>query len=88
MRDQTKQTLEEDNTKRLERAIVLRVVGEGRDRRCSRADLAEALDDVAPDALASALARLDGEDVIALEGPTVRASRATVRLDELELIAL
>jgi hypothetical protein len=88
MQDQTKQTLDDDIDKRLERTIVLRIVGEERDRRCSRADLAEELDDVEPNVLAGALARLDRADVIALEGPTVRASRATVRLDQLELIAL
>jgi hypothetical protein len=88
MQDQTKQILDNDEARRLERAIVARIVGEGPGGHCSRAELAEELGDIAPDALTDALARLDREDVIVLEGQAVRASSATVRLDELELIAL
>ncbi len=88
MQDQTNQILDGDEARRLERAIVLRIVGAEHDRRCSREGLAAELSDVEPDALAEALAQLDREGVIALEARAVRASRATVRLDELELIAL
>ena len=88
MQDQIKQIPESDEARRLERAIVSMTVGAERERRCSREELARELDSGPGDVLADALTRLDRDGVIEIEGQNVRASRATERLDELELIAL
>jgi predicted transcriptional regulator len=73
--------------RRLERAIVLHLLGEDRDRRLSREGLAAAL---GRDALAlqPALERLADAGVVCLEGDDVRASAATRRIDELGLIGI
>jgi len=71
-----------------ERAVVLQVLRDDRHERWSRAVLAGELADVERAAFERALARLEAEDVLDVEGCDVRASRAARHLDELELIAV
>jgi hypothetical protein len=72
---------------RLERAIVLQLLRDDREQNWSCAELATELGAEAP-AIETALTRLHGEDVACVDGEQVRASRATRRLDELELISV
>lgn len=87
MQDQTKQ-IAGDRDRLLERAIVLHALGEDRNDDWARVELATELGGADPVAIRESLTRLEGEGVIELAGETVRASRATVRLDDLEMIAI
>lgn len=87
MQDQTKQILAGD-ARRLERAIVLRTVGEAGDRRLSQVELAGQLGEVETVTLTNAFARLAQEGVIELSDEDVHASSATIHLDHLGLIAI
>jgi hypothetical protein len=71
-----------------ERAVVLQVLRDDHDERWSRAVLAGELADVERRVFEQALARLEAEEVLAVDGCGVRASRAARHLDELELIAV
>jgi hypothetical protein len=71
----------------LERAIVLQLLLEDRDRRWSRADLRSELDEDAS-RLDAALQALSGEGVLGFSEQEVWASPAARRLDELELIGI
>jgi hypothetical protein len=73
---------------RIERAIVLQAVRADHHRRCSRLELELELADASPAALTTALARLADAGVVELGAQWIRASRATVRIDELDLIAI
>jgi DNA-binding transcriptional ArsR family regulator len=73
--------------RRLERAIVLQLLGEEGERRSSQAQLAAALD-VEARALSRALARLSDAGVVCVAGKQVWASTAARRIDELGLIAI
>jgi len=73
--------------RRLERAILLRLLGEDRDQRLSRAGLAALIDSDAP-ALQRALERLADAGVVCVEGDDVRASPAARHIDELGLIGI
>jgi hypothetical protein len=70
------------------RAVVLQILGEDREKRCSAAGLARELYDLDRDALDSALGMLEHAGVLERVGEMVYASRATRQLDELDLIAL
>ena len=72
---------------RLERAIVLQLLREDRERRWSRAELGMEVDAEAP-ALEEALRRLNGDGVLCLAEEEVWASPAALRLDELGLLAV
>lgn len=72
----------------VERAVVLQVLRDDRDEHWSRAVLAGELADVERSVFERALARLQAEDVLDVDGCDVRASRAARHLDELELIAV
>lgn len=92
------------STRTLERAIVLQVLRDDCGPRWLRAQLAAEVAERAGrpgrstctepagrDAVLlvdSALARLEGEGVLSRDGEAVRASRATLRLDALDLIAV
>jgi hypothetical protein len=87
MRDQTKQ-IPSDRERRVQRAIVAQTLREDHDDRWARAELEAELGDTDALTIADALARLESEGVIDLDGETVQASCATAYLDELEMIAL
>ena len=74
--------------RRLERAIVLQAVRADHERRCSRLELELELADASPAALTTALARLADAGVVELSGDWIQASHATVRIEELDLIAI
>jgi hypothetical protein len=71
-----------------ERAIVLQVLRDDCDVRWSRAALVREIADVEPVLVELALVRLRQYGVLSSAGTRVRASPATLRLDELELIAV
>ncbi len=75
-------------TRIVERAIVLQVLRDDHEERWSRAELARELRDFQPPVLEAALARLELEGILHREGEQVWASRASRRLDELELISI
>jgi hypothetical protein len=72
----------------VERAIVLRVLGEDREGRVPRAELSQEISDFAPTVIAEALERLEGDGVLRREGDLMCVARAARRLDELELIGI
>jgi predicted transcriptional regulator len=85
MQDQTKHI---SRDRLLERAIVLQTLRDDRDEGWARIELAADLGDADPIAIREALTRLEDEGVLEFAGETVRASRATVRLNDLEMIAI
>jgi hypothetical protein len=87
MHDQTKQ-IPGEREQQVQRAIVAHTLRDDHDARWARGELEAELKDVDPLAIADALARLQTEGVVELDGETVLASRATRYLDALELIAL
>jgi hypothetical protein len=87
MQDQTRQ-LASDSDHQIERAIVSQTLRDDHDSSWSRAELEIELDGIDALAVGDAIARLADQGVIELAGEIVRASRATVRLDELDMIAV
>jgi predicted transcriptional regulator len=87
MQDQTKH-ISGERDRLLERAIVLQALRDERDGDWARVELAAELGGADPLAIREALTRLEGEGVIEFAGETVRASHATVRLNDLEMIAI
>ncbi len=87
MQDQNKQVRSSDD-RRVEKAIVLQLLRDDHDERWSRAELEVELVPTGPLAISDALARLEAAGVLHLFGEAVSASRATKRLDDLELIAI
>jgi hypothetical protein len=87
MQDQTKQ-ISGDRDRRIERAIVSQTLREDRDDGWRRTELAAELGDADPIAIRDALTRLEAESVVELAGETVRASRAAMRLNDLDMIAV
>jgi hypothetical protein len=87
MQDQTKQICS-DRDRLLERAVVLQTLDDAHDDGLRRAALATELGDADPIAIRTALTRLEEEGVVACAGETVRASRATIRLNDLDMIAV
>ena len=87
MQDQTKQIPSEDE-RRVQRAIVVQALRDDHDRRWPRAELESELGETDALAVADALAHLEGEGVIEIDGETVQASNAVLHLDRLEMIAL
>lgn len=73
--------------RRLERAILLHLLGEDDARRLSRAQLASALG-ARWQALEPALQRLSHAGVVCLDGSEVWASRAARHIDALGLIGI
>jgi predicted ArsR family transcriptional regulator len=86
MRDQIKH-ISDDGDPRVERTIVVSLLEEAHRDGCTRTQLARELG-LAGAAFETPLARLREEGVVELVSETVRASRATVHLDTLELIAI
>jgi len=87
MQDQPSQLLRPGDP-RVERAIVLQVLRDDHGHHWSRAELEVAISNVDPIEISEALTRLDANHVVCVSGESVWASRATRRLDELELIAI
>jgi ribosomal protein S19E (S16A) len=87
MQDQTNQ-IPSDRDRRLERAIVLQTLREDRGGGWGRAELAAELAGADPIAIRTALTRLEEEGVVESAGETVRASRAAMRLNDLDMIAI
>lgn len=94
MQSPTNQISSEEE-RRVQRAIVLQLLRSDRDAGWTRAQLAAELADTDPSAVADALAQLrdagvlhvlDGVDGV--DDASVRCSRSTLHLDELELIAI
>jgi len=77
-----------ERTRRAERAVVLQVLRDDHDERWPRVELVGELGDLDAAVLDRALARLQREGVLCVEGTAVRASRAARHLDELELIGV
>jgi hypothetical protein len=73
---------------RVERAIVLQILRDDRERCWSRAGLASEISDFEPALIELALSRLQHEEVLMSAGTRLCASPATRRLDRLELIAV
>jgi DNA-binding HxlR family transcriptional regulator len=72
----------------VERAIVLQVLRDDHEERWSREELVGEISDFQPAVLDEALVRLAGDGVVHREDEQVWASRASRRLDELELISI
>jgi hypothetical protein len=72
----------------VERAIVLQLLRDDRDERWSRAELEAELGDVEPLALSDAIAHLERQGVVVVQGEYVLASRAIRRTDELGLMGV
>jgi DNA-binding HxlR family transcriptional regulator len=72
----------------VERAIVMQVLRDDHEQRWSRAELACAISDHSTATVDVALSRLRRDGVLRRGESCVCASRATRRLDELELIGL
>jgi hypothetical protein len=87
MHRQTKQ-IPGDRERQLQRAIVVQTLSENRDEGWSRARLEIEIGEADALRVADALAHLESEGVLELDGETVRASDATLWLEELELIAI
>jgi hypothetical protein len=87
MQDQTKQ-IYGDRDRLLERAVVLQTLDDAHDDGLRRAALVAELGDAKPIAIRTALTRLEEEGVVECAGETVRASRAAIRLNDLDLIAV
>lgn len=86
MRDQIKH-ISGPGDPRSERAVVVGLLEEAHRDGCTRDQLAHELG-FAGAALEAPLARLCQEGVVVLAGETVRASRATIHLDALDMIAI
>jgi len=87
MQDTTKH-LASDSNHQIERAIVSQTLSDDHDPSWSRAELETELACADTLAIGDAIANLADHGVVELAGETVRASRATVRLDELDMIAV
>jgi hypothetical protein len=87
MQDQTKQT-RDTHDRQIERAIVLQLLSDDHDGRCSRAALRGAFEHVEYHTIDDSLTRLQEHGVIELAGESIRASHATRHLDELEVLAI
>ncbi len=77
-----------DEERRLERVIVLQVVSDESGAGLSREQLEAELDQPDPADLADALEQLGAAGVVDISGETIRASRASLRLRTLGLIAV
>jgi DNA-binding HxlR family transcriptional regulator len=71
-----------------ERAIVLQVLRDDRPRRWTQAELEHAISDLDPQTVRSALATLEAEGVVVVDGEEVKASRAARHLDAIELVSV
>src|SRR4029077_2452003 len=87
MQDKTRQILG-DLDRQIERAIVLQNLGEDRADGRSHAELEAELDRVNPSTIGKAIAHLRDEGVIELADELLHATRPTLHLNELELIAV
>ncbi len=88
MQDQTKQ-ISRERDRLLERAIVLQTLHDDHDDDgWQRTELAAELGDADPIAIRTALTRLEEDGVVEFAGETIRASRATRRLNDLDMIAV
>lgn len=85
MQNESNQILGEHD-RRTERSLVLTVLDHP--KRCSRAELETKLHDIEPLLVCNALAHLQAEGVVILDGEAVRASRCARHLDALGLIAV
>jgi hypothetical protein len=72
----------------VERAIVLQVLRNDHAERWTRAELEVEINDFDPLTVSDALATLEAESVVILDGEQVRASACARRLDYLELISI
>jgi hypothetical protein len=77
-----------DEERRLERVIVLEVVSDDSGAGLSRQQLEAQLDQPDPRDLTDALEQLGAAGVVDISGENVRASRASLRLRTLGLIAV
>ena len=75
-------------SRRIERAIVLQLLRDDHDERWSRAELETELEDDKPLALSDAIAHLERQSVVVVQGEHVLASLAVRRIDELGLVGV
>jgi len=82
--------MEDVRTKPLiaERAIFLQLLRDDHPRRWSRAELECEFSSIAPLDISDALARLDAEGVVVVEGERVQASGCARYLDALDVICV
>jgi DNA-binding HxlR family transcriptional regulator len=74
--------------RRIGRTIVLQLLRDDHDERWSRTELQAEVSDGAPAELSTALAHLEREGVVVVQGERVLASRCARHLDGLGLIAI
>jgi DNA-binding HxlR family transcriptional regulator len=72
----------------VERAIVLQLLRDDHDEQWSRAELETVVNDVEPSALSTAIAELERQGVVVVQGEHVLASPCARRLDELGLVGV
>jgi hypothetical protein len=87
MQDQTKH-ISSERDRPLERAIVLQILRDDHDDDWLRIELADELGPADPLAIRNALTHLEEQGVVACRGETIRASRAVMCLNELDVIAV
>lgn len=78
----------DDDTRRLERAIVMQLLRDDCPERWLAVDLASEIPDYALAMLERALVRLEYAGIVCRAGESVSASRAARHLDELDLIGI
>ena len=71
-----------------ERTIVLQVLREDHPHRWTRKELRREIYDIKASAIDQALARLEAEGVVILEGKEVRASLCALRLDAIGMVSI
>ena len=88
MHSPTTTQIPDEPERRLQRAIVMQTLRSDRDADWTRARLEAELGDIDPAAFTDALVQLRDAGVLHYVDDEVRCSRATIHLDELELIAI
>ncbi len=78
----------EEERRRAERGIALQLLRNDHAERWARAELEREVEDVEPLTVSDALAALETEGVVVLDGEHVEASPCARRLDTLELISI
>ncbi len=85
----TKRTMSKEEERRIaERGITLQLLRNDHPQRWERVDLEHEIEDIEPLTISDALAALEAEGVVILDGEHVEASPCARRLDTLELISI
>jgi DNA-binding HxlR family transcriptional regulator len=73
---------------RVQRAVVLEILRDGHEKRCSRSQIDRSLSDIPSEVRERALLELERDGLLERLGEMVCASPSIRRLDELDLIAV